>query len=61
MKIPELSNSKIMYLIKFPSHVTPFFYFHFFIPKFLCYEKLAMTSQFELTRFYDVITRNSVF
>ena len=38
-KKPELSNSKIKYLIKFPS-----------------YEKLAMTSQFDLTRFYDVIT-----
>ena len=61
MKKPELSNSKIMYLIKFPNHVTPFFYFHFFIPKFPCYENLAMTSQFELTRFYDVITRNSIF
>ena len=29
--------------------------------KFLSYEKLAMTSQFDLTRFYVVIIRNSVF
>ena len=34
---------------------------HFFIPNFPSYEKLAMTSQFELTRFHDVITRNSIF
>ena len=38
-----------------------FFYFHFFILKFLRYEKLAMTSQFDLTRFFDVIIRNSFF
>ena len=58
---PELSNSEIIYLIKFPSYVTRFFYFHFFILKFPSYEKLAMTSQFNLTRFCDVITPNSVF
>ena len=61
MKKPELSNSKIIYLIKFPSYVTPFFYFHFFILKLPSYEKLAMTSQFELIRFYDVIIRNLIF
>ena len=38
-----------------------FFYFHFFILKFLRYEKLSMTLQFDLTRFYDVIIRNSLF
>ena len=32
-----------------------FFYFHFFILKFPSYKKLAMTSQFDLIRFYDVI------
>ena len=37
------------------------FYFHFFNLKFPNYEKLAMTSQFDLTRFYDVIICNSVF
>ena len=29
--------------------------------KILSHEKLAMTSQFDLTRFYDVITHKSVF
>ena len=60
-KNPELSNSEIFYLIKFSSYLTRFFYFHFFIVKFPSYEKLAMTSQFDLTRFYDFITRNSFF
>ena len=32
----ELSNSEIIYLIKFPSYMTRFFYFYFFI-----YEKLV--------------------
>ena len=60
-KNPELRNSEIFYLIKFWSYLTRFFYFHFFIAKFPSYEKLAMTSQFDLTRFYDVIICNSVF
>ena len=60
-KKPELSNSEIIYLIEFPSYVTRFFYFHFFILKFLSYEKSAMTSQFDLNRFYGVIIRDSVF
>ena len=59
-KKPKLSNLEIMYLIKFPSYVTRFFHFHFFVLKFPSYEKLALTSQFDLTRFYDVIIRNSV-
>ena len=29
--------------------------------KILSHKKLAMTSQFDLTRFYDVITHKSVF
>ena len=33
-KKPELSNSEIKYLIKFPRYVTLFFYFHFFILSF---------------------------
>ena len=41
--------------------MTRFFYFHFFILKYPSYEKLAMMSQFELTRFYDVIIHNLVF
>ena len=57
----ELSNSEIIYLIKFQSYVTRFFDFHFFILKFPSYEKLAVTSQFDLTRFYGVVIRNSVF
>ena len=48
-KKPELSNSEIFYLIRFSSYLTRFFYFHFFILKFLSYEKLALTSQFDLT------------
>ena len=35
--------------------MTRFFYFHFFILKYPSYEKLAMMSHSELTRFYDVI------
>ena len=48
-------------LIRFPSYVTRFFYFHFFNLKFPSYKNLAMTSQFALIWFYDVIIRNSVF
>ena len=59
-KRPELSNSEITYLIKFPSKVTRFFYFHFFILKWPSYEKLAMKSKFDLTWFYDIIICNSV-
>ena len=43
------------------SYVTRLFYFHFFNLEFPSYEKLAMTSQFDKIRFYDVIIRNSVF
>ena len=50
-----------MYLRKFLSYMTQFFYLQFFILKFLSYEKVAMTSQFDLTQFYEDITRNSVF
>ena len=60
-KNPELSNSEIFYLINFSSYLTQFFYFHFFLVEFLSYEKLALTSQFDLTPFYDVIIRNSDF
>ena len=60
-KNPELSNSEIFYLIKFSSYLTRFFYFHFFIVKYPSYEKLALTSQFDLTRIYDVIMCNLVF
>ena len=49
------------WLIRFLSYVTRFFYFHFFSLKFLSYEIIAMTSQLDLTRFYEVIIRNSVF
>ena len=38
----ELSNSEIIYLIELPSYVTRLF--HFFIPKFPSYEKLAIRS-----------------
>ena len=38
-----------------------FSYFRFLILKFPSYEKLVMTAQFGLARFYDVIIRNSVF
>ena len=41
--------------------MTQFFYLQFFILKFVSYEKVAMTSQFDLTQFYEDITRNSVF
>ena len=60
-KKPELSNSGIIYLIKLLSYITRFFYCYFFILKFPSYEKLAMTSQFDLSRFYDVIICNSDF
>ena len=60
-KRPELSNSVIIYLIRFPSYVTRFFYFRFLNLTFSSYEKLAVTSQFDLTSFYDVIIRNSDF
>ena len=60
-KNPELSNQEIFHEIKFSSYLTRLFYFHFFIVKFPSYEKLALTSQFDLIRFYDVIIRNSVF
>ena len=29
--------------------------------KIFSYEKLALASQFDITRFYDIIIRNSVF
>ena len=57
----ELSNSEIFYLIKLSIYFTRFFCFHFYIVKFPSYEKLTLTSQFDLTRFDDVIIRNSVF
>ena len=60
-KNAELSNSENFYLIKFSSYLSRFFYFHFFIVKFPSYKKLALTSQFDLTWFYDVIIFNSVF
>ena len=56
-KKSELSNSEIIYL----SYVTRFFSFHFFILMWSSYEKLAMISQFDITRFHEVIIRNSVF
>ena len=43
-KKPELSNPEIIYLMKFPSYVTCFSYFHFFILKCSSYKKLAVTS-----------------
>ena len=54
-KKPELSNLEIIQLIKFPSYVTRFLYFHFFILKWRSYENLSVTSQFDLNSFYDVI------
>ena len=42
----KLSNLEIMYLIKFRSCVTRFFYFHFFKNVTKELRKLAMTSQF---------------
>ena len=60
-KKSDLNNSEMIYLIKFPSCVTRFCYFLFSNLKFPSYEKLAMTSQFDLTWFYDVIIRSSVF
>ena len=60
-KKPEFSNSEIIYLIRISSYVTRFFYLRFFNLKCPRYEKLAMTPQFDLTRFYDVIIGNLVF
>ena len=37
-KKPELSNSENIYLIKFASYVTQFFYFHVFILMFSSYD-----------------------
>ena len=48
-----------MYLTRFPSYITRFCFIRFFNLKFLSYKKLAMRSQFDLTRFFDVIIRNS--
>ena len=52
----ELRNSgfsfSFFFLFKFPSYTTH---------KFPSNEKLAMTSQFDLTQFYDIIIRNSDF
>ena len=59
-KVP-LTIIDFISLIIFASYVTRLFYFHFFILKFPSYEKLAMTSQFDLTRFYDAEIRNSAF
>ena len=42
-KKPELSNSEIIHLIRFPSYVARFFYSRFFNLNFLSYKKLAMT------------------
>ena len=41
--------------------MTPYFYFQFLFQKFLSYEKLAMTSQFDLTQIYDVRIHDSVY
>ena len=60
-KKPESSNLQIIYLIKFASYINWFIYFQFSILKFPSYEKLAMMSQFDVTRLYDVIIHNSVF
>ena len=57
----KFSNSEIIYLIKLPSYVTRFFHFHYLIPKFPSYKKLGLTSQFDSTRFNDVIISNLVF
>ena len=38
-KKPDLSNSEIIYLIRFPSYITRFRYFRFFNLKFPNYEK----------------------
>ena len=54
-KKTELLNSETLYFIKITSYVTRLFYFHFFILRFPSYGKLAMTSQFDLTQFYDII------
>ena len=50
-KKAELSNSEFIYLIKFLSYVTRFFYFHIVILKLPSYEILAMTSQFDVIGF----------
>ena len=55
-----MSKNKVIYLIRFPSYVTRFF-FSLFQSKVSELQKIAMTSQFHLTRFYDVIIGNSVF
>ena len=46
---------------KFSSYVTRKFYFINNSELRKINERLSMTSQFDLTRFYDVIMRNSVF
>ena len=51
---------EIIKLKRFPSYVTRGF-FHFSNLKLPSYEKLAMMSQFDLTRLYDDIICNSVF
>ena len=58
--IQKMSKNKVIYLIRFPSYVTRFF-FSLFQSKVSELQKIAMTSQFHLTRFYDVIIGNSVF
>ena len=58
-RVSELRNLGFFYFIFY--YFISFFIFHVFILKFPSYEKLAMTLQFDLTRLYDVITRNSVF
>ena len=60
-KIADLQNQKNSINIKFPSSVTRFFYFYFFILKFPSYLKLVMASLLNLTPFYDVIIPNLVF
>ena len=45
-KNPELSNSKIFYLIKL-SYLTWFFILIFLVIKFPSYEKLPLTSKFD--------------
>ena len=68
-KISKLYNSEILKqkkdnkkteFIK-SEYVTWIFYFLFFFLKFPSSGKLVMTSQINFIRFYDVITRNSVF
>ena len=60
-KIPELRNSGILVLLskdKISGLSNSEILFSSKIPS---YEKLAMRSKFDLTWFYDVIIRNSVF